>query len=79
MLFGFQQNKGDKFLSTFIILNNFAMKNPEFLSLCTDEDLTVWLKLEGAILVSLQPDMVLLKTFITIQNKFNMVASQSIR
>ena len=75
----FQQNKSEKFLSTFVVLNNFAMKNPEFLSVCTDEDLTVWLKLEAAILVSLQPNMVLLKTFITIQQNFNILASQSIR
>jgi hypothetical protein len=36
------------FLSTFVVLNAFAVKVPTFASLCTDLEQRAWVNLEGA-------------------------------
>ena len=74
----FQQNKGQKLLSSFIIINHFAMRISAFSSLCSDEENRTWLTLETAILTSLQPDMVFLKGYCDLQVTFSSAAEEFI-
>lgn len=75
----FQQNKGKKLLSSFIILNHFAMRVSAFSNLCSDEENRIWLTLESAILTALQPDRVFLMGYCELQATFSGVAEENIK
>jgi hypothetical protein len=65
----FQQNKGSELLSTFLILNAFAMNQDMFNELCSDEERQSWLRLESVILSVLKGDAHFLKAYITMQER----------
>jgi hypothetical protein len=70
----FQHNKGRKFLSTFLILNNFAMKEGLFNELCTDLEKRIWVKLESAVLLVLKADPQFLEAYISLQEQLTEIA-----
>jgi hypothetical protein len=74
----FQQNKGDELLSTFIILNNFAMKDTAFTDLCTDAEKQIWVKIETVILLVLRSDSTFLKAYITLQEQFAAITTEEL-
>jgi hypothetical protein len=65
----FQQNKGKRLLSTFLILNNFGMKQDVFSSLCTDLEKRIWVKLESTILIVLRADEPFLRAYIALNEE----------
>jgi hypothetical protein len=71
----FQQNKGQQFLSTFLVLNNFAMKCPLFMPLCTDLERQQWLKLESVALNVMKSNPDFLQVYIALQEAFTQIAS----
>jgi hypothetical protein len=66
----FQQNKGRELLSTFVILNNFALKSSMFVGLCSDAERRMWVRLESAILSVLKSDPTFLQAYIDVQDAF---------
>jgi hypothetical protein len=72
------RNESGCFLSTFIVLNCFAMRLTPFAALCTDGEKQAWLKLESVILTVLHRDKTLLRGLITHDKVFEQVAAQHI-
>ncbi|OHS95490.1 hypothetical protein TRFO_38411 [Tritrichomonas foetus] len=66
----FQQCNIKNFLSIFIKLNSFAMRNPYFKKYCDDDEIILWLKIESVILFCLRPDEVFIQAYIKLQQDF---------
>jgi hypothetical protein len=64
----FHQSGGKNLLSTFIMLNLFAMKNPAFLARCSDGERQDWLRLESAILTVLRDDRSFINAYLVAQD-----------
>jgi hypothetical protein len=75
----FQQNRGQTLLSTFLVLNNFAMKETAFTDLCSDFEKRIWVKLEAVVLIVLRSDPTFLKAYITLQEQFAAIAAAQLR
>jgi hypothetical protein len=67
------------FMSTFIVLNNFAMRLKPFWKLCSTMERLLWLKLESSILIALNRDGVVLQGMISLQDTFAQLAEDHIR
>ena len=74
-----QQCNGKNFLSTFIKLNSFAMRNRYFLNYCSDNEKLLWLKIESVILFCLKLDPVFLQGYITLQDQFIGIAEKNMQ
>jgi hypothetical protein len=75
----FEQNKGRTFLSTFMLLNAFAMKIGFFTAECPDIERKIWLKLESSILNALREDPTFLGGFITLQEQFEEIGKDKLQ
>jgi hypothetical protein len=74
----FQQNKGRRLLSTFLILDTFAMKDTFFNELCTDAERRIWVQLESSILAVLTSDSDFLNGYITVQSQLGEIAAMQL-
>jgi hypothetical protein len=67
---------GGAILSTYLVMNNFAMRIPTFGAVCSDAEHRLWLKFESAILFTLNSDAVFLDACIGLQENFTQIADQ---
>jgi hypothetical protein len=65
-------------LSTYLILNGFAMRIHSFGALCSDKQHRAWLKMESAILQVLHSDTVFLSGFVGVQESITQIAEINI-
>jgi hypothetical protein len=67
------------FVSLFIILRNFAMRQRAFVNLCSDLENELWIRLQSAILTALSHDTVFLKGLLELEEIFAQLADQYLR
>lgn len=74
-----KQNPGTRLLSSFMILNIFAMQNTDFFTLCNEKQTYIWLKVQTAILTCLNLDKVFLTAYVNLHSEFSKMASMFLK
>lgn len=64
-----RESNGKAFLSSFVVLHNFAMQSTEFNQMCTDDERALWFKLEATILTLLRSDPQFLMEYVALQEE----------
>jgi hypothetical protein len=70
-----QPNQGKELLSTFLILNTFAMNIRKFSELCADAERQMWVRFEAVILMVLRSDETFLTAYAAMQEHLREVAN----
>jgi hypothetical protein len=71
-------NRGKEFLSTFVLLDVFAMKNPPFAQMCNDEEKHLWCMLETAILTILRNEGGFLESYMGLRDELIAIATEKL-